>query len=187
MNTQSVSTVAGAVSPATKVSLSFLASIWSASAIAVSMGVYAVFQYYSTPGSAVMDLFLKHLWHVLVLGIMIYVLLWFILKKVLLKPIQRIHLHLYKVSTGRIEPLELETNVQELDTIVKGINFLVGRMGEGVPDQEIAAIREAVMKLHDTAPSETQEILEHLSRLNEMMVAPSRKSPHGAGTPEKSW
>ena len=156
-----------------KLSLPLLVSVSSAAAIAVSMGGYAVFQYLTTPGAAAVDLFVSHLWHVLVLGGAIYLVIWFVQARLLLRPIKRIYLHLYKVSTGRIEPLEMEPRVRELDTMVKGINFLVGRMREGVPEREIEAIKEAATVLHDKAPTETREILDHLARLRETLVVES--------------
>jgi hypothetical protein len=153
-----------------KRSLSYLVAVWSALAIAVSMAIYAVFQYYTSPGKTVGGLLLEHLWHVLVLGVAIYGLLYLVLRRILLRPIQKIYLHLYKVGTGRVEPLDLPTRVRELETIVDGVNVMIDRMGQSFPVDEIACAREAAKRAYDKAPQEAQEILNHLARLQESIV-----------------
>ncbi|MBI4583544.1 MAG: hypothetical protein HY717_05940 [Planctomycetes bacterium] len=73
-------------------SLSFVVALWTAIAIALSMGIYAVLQYFLVPNVTLSELLLNHLWHVLVLGSVIYLFLWLILKNVLLRPLQQIYL-----------------------------------------------------------------------------------------------
>jgi methyl-accepting chemotaxis protein len=153
-----------------KRSLSYLVAFWSALAIAISMGIYAIFQYFTSPGKTIGGLFLEHLWHVLVLGVVIYGLLWIVLRRSLLRPIQKIYLHLYKVGTGRVEPLVLQTRIRELETIVEGVNVMIERMGQSFPADEIADAREAAKKAYEKAPQEAQAILDNLARLQESIV-----------------
>lgn len=85
--------------------LSFHVTIWMAIAIAASMGAYAVFEYQGTPGLTLSELVVQHLVHVLGLGILIYILCWAVFYFVLLRPLNRIYLHLYTIGAGQLRSL----------------------------------------------------------------------------------
>ena len=112
-------------------SLSFLVAFWAGLAIAASMAAYAVLQYVTTPGVTAGDLAATHLWHVLALAAVIYLLLLAVFRKVILEPLRKVYFHLYGVGTGRLAELQLTTRVNEIQTIVDGVNLMIKRMGQG--------------------------------------------------------
>lgn len=130
-------------------SLAFVVSLWTAVAIAASMAVYAVFQYFTIPGMTVKELVLTHLWHVVVLGAIIYFFCWLLLRQVLLQPLTKIYLHLYGVGSGRVQALEVDTRVTELHSIVEGINLMlrVQRADASAEDNALEHARRDVQEI----------------------------------------
>ncbi len=151
-------------------SLSFIVTIWMAVAIAVSMGAYAAYEYATAPGQSLRELAVEHLGHVLGLGVMIYILCWGVFHFVLLRPLNRIYLHLYTVGAGQIKPLELQSNVREIKTIVDGVNLMLSRLKLGADrdalehaQQCIAEIREMSRQLAITEQEHISHVLDKLA------------------------
>ena len=147
------------------VSLSFVVAIWSATAIAISMGLYALWQYFSMPDADARQLVLEHLWHVVVLGVAIYIMIWFVFRRILLRPIKKIFVHLYKVGTGRVEKLRLESSAREVAKIVDSINIMVERMGLHLLEEPLELIRDTAKLAYDKAPGEMQILPSQVARL----------------------
>jgi methyl-accepting chemotaxis protein len=166
-------------------SLSFFVTVWMAAAIAVSMAAYAIYQYFAMPGMTVADLFLHHLWHVLVLGTVIYILCWVVFDRALLQPMKRIYLHLYAVGAGKLEPLKLDSRVTEIQTIVEGVNLMLSRLKHGadantieLARQRIEGIRNSVMELNAPNRTSVAEVLDALAELERGLpvLAQSKKA-----------
>lgn len=155
-------------------SFAFVVAFWTAVPIALAMAVFAVFQYFTLPDITLAELVAHHLWHVLALGAMIYVFCWVVFRRALVQPLHQIYLHLYKVGTGRLEPLELPSDIRELQTIVEGVNLMIRRMEQGFDPsavehttQELAALRELAKAAYDSAPEQSGEIMERLANLEQ--------------------
>ncbi len=151
-------------------SLSFIVTIWMAVAIAVSMGAYAAYEYATAPDQNLRELAVAHLGHVLGLGVMIYILCWGVFYFVLLRPLNRIYLHLYTVGAGQLKPLELHSNVREIQTIADGINLMLSRLKLGADrdalehaQQCIAEIREMSRQLAITEHEPMSHVLDKLA------------------------
>lgn len=110
--------------------LSFLVALWIAIVIALAMGVYGVWQYFSNPGITVRELARHHLWHVVVLGGVIHLSLWACLHCLLIRPLNQIYLHLYNLGGGRVQKLNINTSVAEVQTIMDGINLMIWRLDQ---------------------------------------------------------
>lgn len=135
-------------------SLSFFVTVWMAAAIAVSMGAYAVYEYAAAPGQSLRELAVEHLGHVLVLGVFIYILCCAVFYFVLLRPLNRVYLHLYAIGDGQLETLEMDSNVREIHTIVDGVNLMLSRIKLSgdcdaleLAQQRIAEIQEMTRQL----------------------------------------
>lgn len=111
-------------------SLSLLVALWTAGVIAIAMAAYAVWQYYSNPGTTLKELMIHHLWHVLILGAVIHVSLWLCFRRLLFQPLNDIYLHLYDLGAGSVSTLTVETSVEEIQTIVDGINIMIWRLDQ---------------------------------------------------------
>lgn len=166
-------------------SLSFYVAVWMAAAIAVSMAAYAVYQYFAMPGMTVADLFLHHLWHVLALGVVIYILCWVVFDRALFQPMKRIYIHLYAVGAGKLEPLEFDSSVTEIQTIVEGVNLMLSRLKHGadantieLARQRIEEIKNSVMELNAPDRASVAEVLDALAELERGLpvVAQNKKA-----------
>jgi len=160
-------------------SLSFVVAAWTAVAIAISMGAYAVFEYFTVPGMTVGALALHHLWHVVVLGVVIYALCRAIVQQIVVRPLEQIHAHLYGLGMGRLEPLALETNVREIQSIVDHVNLMLGRMEQGFDKGAVTTCQENLKALRKLAADgrtgdrtgEGAVMLQHLSDLEEAVFS----------------
>ena len=151
-------------------SLSFFVTLWMAIAIAASMAAYALYEHQTMPGLSMRELVVQHLGHVLGLGAIIYVLCWGVFFFLLLRPLNRIYLHLYTVGAGQLKPLDLDSNVREIRTIVDGVNLMLSRLKQGVdPDalqlaqQRIAEIRELTFQSAATDQEQASLLLDKLA------------------------
>ena len=159
-------------------SLSFVAALWTAAAIAVVMAVYAVLQKALEPDVTWRELFVHHLWHVFVLGGVIHLACWLVFRRLLDRPLNRIYVHLYAMGQGQLGPLQLHSRIRELVTIVDGINLLVWRMGrvldpKALPDaqENIRVIREALSERSAQQPNAFSEVTERLDRVEKDLLA----------------
>jgi len=169
-------------------SLSFHLTIWMAVAIAASMGAYAALEYRSTPGLTLSELVVQHLGHVLGLGILIYILCWAVFYFVLLRPLNRIYLHLYTIGAGQLRNLELNSNVREIRTIVDGVNLMLSRLKLGgdcnaleLAQQRVAEIQEMTRKLTTPDHEHISVLLDKLADLQKslpnILVRPAMPPP----------
>jgi hypothetical protein len=139
------------------------------------------------PGMTVRELILVHLWHVLVLGAVIYILCWLLFRQILLQPLSKIYLHLYATGSGKIEPLQLETHVTELRSIVDAVNLLhriqrVDYAAEGSAldhaRHDIHEICELVKRLPTSVNDVTTQVLERAADLEENLKAIALQRSH---------
>lgn len=131
--------------------LSFLVALWIAGVIALAMGVYGAWQYYSNPGMTVRELLRHHLWHVLVLGGVIHLSLWACLHHLIIRPLNRIYLHLYNLGGGRIQTLKVKTSVAEVQTIMDGINLMIWRLDQWMDVDALRNMHEQVEEIQALA------------------------------------
>ena len=85
------------------------------------MLIYAIFQYYAGEAIAI-DLFVHHLWHTVLLAILIYAVLLYRLRALVFRPLEETFLHAYRMSTGNFEPHEYSTANNEIDDVTRMMN-----------------------------------------------------------------
>jgi methyl-accepting chemotaxis protein len=142
------------------------------------MAVYAVFQYFMIPDVTAGELFLRHLWHVITLGILIYALFWIVFRKAIVHPIRHMYRHLYGVGTGRMEEIRIASGIGEISSIADGINSMIRRMRLGLNRNTIYScqatlgrLRAHARRLHGKAPEESEAILEQTVNLQHQLAA----------------
>lgn len=158
-------------------SLSFFVTVWMAAAIAVSMAAYAVYERTTMPGLSLRELAVQHLGHVLGLGAMIYVLCWGVFYFVLLRPLNRIYLHLYTIGAGRLTTLELGSNVREIRTIVDGVNLMLSRLKQSADNNAMELAQARVAEIRDLARQLTTPDHEHVTTLLDKLADLERTLP----------
>lgn len=133
-------------------SLSFAVALWTAVAVAVVMAAYAVLEYFVLQqGMTVKELVLRHLWHVLALGAVIHVTCWFVLRHLLVEPLNGIYLHLYAVGQGKLEPLKFDSRLHTIQSIVEGINLMIWRLGQASDTQTVLKTKQQIAHLSELA------------------------------------
>jgi len=177
-------------------SLSALVTFWVGVAISVSMAGYAWVQYMVTPDATVVGLFTRHLWHVAALGVVIYAFSWIVLRRLVLHPLETVYLHLYAVGAGKRTPLDLPTNVTEIQTIVDGVNLMVRRMALGAEggsfdraERLLREIRATAKRLPvaDADRNAVADLLAQLVELENSLVAIAWTPPVAAPIPATLW
>lgn len=134
-----------------KVSLASVVAGYSALVIALGMAVYAVYQYILTPGETILGLLFEHSWHVLILGILIYAMLYAVLHKTVVKPIRDLYLKLYAITRGNLSSLEINSNITEISEIVEGVQLLLDEMDRSVPHMSLTALSDRTQKIRSIA------------------------------------
>ena len=146
-------------------------------AIAATMAAYAAFEYQNTPGLTLRDMFVQHLGHVLGLGVMIYVLCWGVFYFVLLRPLNRIYLHLYTVGAGQLKTLELDSNVREIRTIVDGVNLMLSRLKLGGDSDALELAQQRITEIQEMTRQLTTSDHEHISVLLDKLADLQKSLP----------
>lgn len=146
-------------------SISLFTSLVAAGATAAGMTVYGFGQYVADPTLSPFALVVEHGWHVLALWIVIYACVMVAMHRILLRPIQKIYVHLYGIGAGRLRPLELDTSIRELVHIADGINLMVRRMGIGVDGESRLQVQYVADTLRQVAHDRAKHDLELATEL----------------------
>lgn len=159
-------------------SLAFWVALWTAIVIGASMAVYAVFQYLLMPGVTAAELLVRHLWHVVVLGALTYAFCWFGLRLVVVDPLRELFVHLYRVGSGELRPIKIETHISEVRDVVDGINTMIWRLTKHMDrhavikvERNIGHLRKMISSLPESKdPEKTAEALERVSGLEKDLL-----------------
>jgi len=130
-----------------EISLALVVAVDSAVVIALGMAVYAAYQYITTPGKTVLGLVFEHSWHVIFLGLLIYVTLYAVLYKKVVIPIHDLYQKLYAITRGNLKSLEIESNIVEIAEIAEGVQLLLDEMDSSVPDISLAKLSDDTEKI----------------------------------------
>jgi len=159
-----------------EISLASVVALYSAVVIALGMAAYAAYQYVSTQDKTVLGLFLEHSWHVIVLGLLIYVTLYAVLYKKVVRPIRDLNLKLYAITRGNLTSIEIDSNVVEISEIAGGVQLLLDEMDRGVPHVSLTALSNRTQKIRliaketEALDKAAQDFLMNLSNEIDKMV-----------------
>lgn len=163
-------------------------------AVAVVMAAYAVLEYFVfQPGMTLKELVLRHLWHVLALGAVIHVTCWFVLRHLLVEPLNGIYLHLYAVGQGKLEPMKLDSQLHTIQSIVEGLNLMIWRLGQASDTQtvlkakqQLAQIEEVAGALSAVEPGLAHQLQVQLKELESSLLTLSQRPPNSGEFPSTS-
>ncbi len=142
-------------------------------ALAVGMAAWGAVQLALDPEARLVDVIVEHLAHVLMLGVILYTMIYALHRRWLIAPLRRVNSHLYGVATGHLDLLSYDSPVAEVRELVGGVDLMIRRMqqdqrAEDVGDvpAELAAFRELAARLHSHGESEiAAELLAHCRSL----------------------
>jgi signal transduction histidine kinase len=107
----------------------------SLTAIIISMSAYTLFEMITSDHLNLKDLLIHHLFPTIFIGVIIWGVLSFILKEKVVTPVKDIIEHLRHIGVGRFAPLQLDSKILEIGTIVTGVNYLSRQLREA-PDSD---------------------------------------------------
>lgn len=145
--------------------------------IAVAMLIYAIYQYVVMPDMTIAQLFVGHLWHVIVLGVLTYFVLQVMLKKKVVEPVQQLYVKFYGISRGDYEPINIESNIREIQDIAESINLILLKK-EKRPSEPLllklrnfgGTLRVLIRKLSDTLDDADRTMLMHIISETEDLI-----------------
>jgi methyl-accepting chemotaxis protein len=148
--------------------------------LGVAMAAYGAVEILRYPEMSKWSVAVTHAWHVVALGVLLYATLLVGFDRTIGRPLQEIHAHLYRVATGKLEPLELRSSVREVADIVGSVNLMVRRMrlhpGDRTTQETAQALRSLARRLHPSAPEDAQILLASAAAL-EAGQAVAREGP----------
>lgn len=150
----------------TAVTLNRAVAITSIVAVLTGMLIYTAAEFFLSPPEDASEFLTHHLLHALLIAVMVWWILSFLLTKKIVGPVREIFRHLYHVGSGRLEHLELESRIQEIRTVVGGINLLVNRLKEA-PDhhglkkacEDLAKLRIDLTPVVETAEDDGEKFV----------------------------
>jgi len=164
-------------------SLTLTVALYSALVIAVGMAIYAVFQYFLAPERTVLSLMLQHGWHVLALGVLIYVTLYGVLYRKVVRPIQDIYVKLYAITKGDLSPISVDSNITEIQEIVEGIRFILSEIKRSAPVVPLSDLCKVAEDLRSLARESgvfeeitKEKLMEIAAKIDETVKALSKEA-----------
>lgn len=161
--------------------------------VGLAMAAYAAAELSRDPGASRWDLAATHAWHVAALGVLLYATLLFGFERTIAAPLRRVHAHLYRVATGKLELLELPPSAREVEEIVSSVNLMVRRMRLGWGDPEVqraaGALRDVARRVGAGAasPEDAQLIFACAAVLESALVPPvASRQPQSQPSPPQS-
>jgi methyl-accepting chemotaxis protein len=124
-------------------------AVYTAAVMVAGMAVYAVFQYFLSPGHTVMGLAVEHLSHILVLGVLIYVMLYLVLHRKVVRPINTLSWKLYSFAGGDFRPTSIHSNIREINQIADGINIMLSKIDQARPEVSLDDLARGAGQLRD--------------------------------------
>ena len=157
-----------------------LASIFAfrlALTLAAAMLAYAVLQRILDPDVSWARLAVEHGLHVVVLGLLLYPVLLVGFDRLVGSSLRSIHAHLYKVATGKLDLLHLDSRVKEIAEMERSVNVMVRRIRIGArdadPHRTALALRDLAARLHHCAPAASDAMVNAAAALEFLAPDPT--------------
>jgi hypothetical protein len=103
-------------------------SRWTLASTLIGMAAYSLVEFFIEGPSDWMTFLLHHFLHVAVIGIAVWAASFFLIRRLMIEPVDRIFVHLRRVASGRLDYLNCTISVREVGHIVASVNHLVSRL-----------------------------------------------------------
>ena len=103
-------------------------SRWTLAATLIGMTAYSAVEYLIERPSDWTTFLLHHVLHVAVIGFAVWVATYFVIRRLVIEPVDHIFVHLRRVAAGRLEYLDCTVRVREVGHVVASVNHLVSRL-----------------------------------------------------------
>ncbi len=149
--------------------LALVVASYAVLVIALAMAVYATYQYFASPGRTALGLVLEHSWHVLALGVLIYITLYAVLYRTVVRPIHNIYLKIYAITKGDFSPITVDSRIMEIQEIADGVKFLLSEIDKSTPEISLPDISKVGEELRSFAKN--SKTLEESAKYELMAIA----------------
>ena len=124
-------------------------------AATVGMLVSAAVEYLSGEPATLTEFTRHHLFPTLLIVAAVAVTLTLLLHSKVIAPVKQIFVHLYRIGSGQFTPLNVDSGVSEIRTVVDGVNLLVTRLKDTPDDQALGNAVKSLAKLRTDMESAT--------------------------------
>ncbi|MEC5129453.1 hypothetical protein VSU19_22015 [Verrucomicrobiales bacterium BCK34] len=140
--------------------------------VLIGMGGWTAWENLTGESPNAHEFITHHLLPALVISTFVWCALTILLGKLVITPTEKILESLYRIGSGRLDPLELDTRIEEIRTVVSGVNLLTHRLkgsGEnttfGQVQDRLIKIRKDMRSLVDAAGDDAGYLLETVREL----------------------
>mgnify|MGYP003680510116 CR=1 FL=1 len=116
-------------------------------AVLLGMGGWTGWEYLSGERPDATEFFTHHLLPAVIIGVLVWGVLTILLGKLVIDPTRQIFEHLYRIGSGQLEPLEMDTRIQDIRTIVDGVNLLARRLKDVPGDGSFKQVQDRLVKI----------------------------------------
>lgn len=136
--------------------LSSAITITVCAAVFTAMLLHTLFEYFVLGKLDVGEVVTHHILPALFIALMIWATIHFLLNNQVVQPVISICNHLDKVGDGQFSTLQIQTNIQEVDKIVDGLNGLTNKLTDAGGNDGISKSVDDLVKLR----SDLQKIVD---------------------------
>jgi methyl-accepting chemotaxis protein len=115
-----------------------------------ALGLYSAFEIAFDPPTDLLNFITHHFIHVVGIGVAVWWVCWWVVRENVLAPVSAISHHLYRLRSGRLESLPIQTRSSEIGAIITGINSLTDRLKKakaGELERALTSIQELRVRL----------------------------------------
>jgi len=116
---------------------------------------YTAFESLAGQPASLAEFTTHHLVPALLIGATVCATLAFLLHSKLIAPVKEIFAHLYRIGSGQLTPLRIDTRVSEIRTVVEGVNLLVARLKGTAGDGALGKAIDDLVKLRSDLETAT--------------------------------
>ncbi len=135
--------------------------------VVVGTGSWTAIEIFTGKAPSTADFVGHHLIPAVVIGLFVWITLTVLLHRTVIEPLKQLFAHLYRVGSGRLDHLDIDSRIEEIQTMVDGVNLLVRRLqspsGDGSFSQvqnRLSSIRDNIRSMADAAGEDSPIFLD---------------------------
>lgn len=166
--------------PSTSLKLRSLEGVtitWTLAATLTGMALYVLIEYWLAKPADLGTFLSHHLVHFALITAAVWFASLAVIRRVVIKPVDRIFVHLRRIAVGRVDYLDCEVRAREVADVVSSVNHLVTKLLKvPAPDSvshsldRLRLLRSELVRLSDRLGDDVVIVMRSLSALEEGML-----------------
>jgi hypothetical protein len=116
-------------------------------AVLIGMGGWTAWEYLTGENPDANEFLTHHLLPALVIGTFVWCVLTILLGKLVITPTEKILESLYRMGSGRLDPLELDSRIEEIRSVVSSVNLLAHRLKDSGGNASFGQVQDRLVKI----------------------------------------